>query len=460
MDVVMPQLGETVAEGKISAWFKQAGETVTAGENLFEIETDKVTMEVQALATGIVTEIRVGTGEAVPVGAVVAVIGEPGSKPVKAAAVDRPEETAAARSAAPATAPTPAAPAAPAMAVNGQSLAAAFVLAPFAETRTPEFLGRISAPNGLKVTPLARRLIVQHGLDVNRVGTQAREKGARRIGRDEVLEFLANGASQASAEPPAPSAIPSAPLASRPAETPLQPEHGKTVPFNAIRRQTVKRLTESWQSVPHVFQANEVDFAAIDRVRRGHKDAFKARHGVPLTYLPFIARAVCLAIAEFPRINGRLEGDGLSVGTDVHLGIAVDLAHNGLVVPVVRHADQLTLAGFARTIHRQVEKARAGKLMPDDLAGGTYTISNNGAFGTLFTAPIVNPPQVAILSTDAVRKRPVVVEGADGDSIAIHPVGVVAQSFDHRAFDGAYSAAFLGRLKSILETRDWAAETA
>jgi pyruvate/2-oxoglutarate dehydrogenase complex dihydrolipoamide acyltransferase (E2) component len=203
-----------------------------------------------------------------------------------------------------------------------------------------------------------------------------------------------------------------------------------------------------------------VDFAAVDRARLAHKDGFRTRHGVALTYLPFIARALCIAIADFPLVNARLEGAGLAVAPNIHLGIAVDLSHEGLVVPVVRDAGELTLAGLAKAIARQVERARAGKLTLDDLSGGTYTISNNGAFGTLFTAPIVNPPQVAILSTDAVRKKPVVVESAEGDSIAIHPVGVVAQSFDHRAFDGAYSAAFLARLKNVVETRDWAGELA
>jgi pyruvate/2-oxoglutarate dehydrogenase complex dihydrolipoamide acyltransferase (E2) component len=167
-----------------------------------------------------------------------------------------------------------------------------------------------------------------------------------------------------------------------------------------------------------------------------------------------------MAIADFPRVNARLEDDGLQLMPEVNLGIAVDLSHQGLVVPVVRAAAELTLTGLAKAIARQVEKARAGKLTPDDFSGGTYTISNNGAFGTLFTAPIVNPPQVAILSTDSVRKKPVVVESAAGDAIAVHPVGLVAQSFDHRAFDGAYSAAFLARLKEILETRDWAGELA
>jgi 2-oxoglutarate dehydrogenase E2 component (dihydrolipoamide succinyltransferase) len=233
---------------------------------------------------------------------------------------------------------------------------------------------------------------------------------------------------------------------------------GGRVAFNTIRRQTAERLQRSWQTIPHVFQAVEVDFAAVDRVRQAKKADFKARHGVSLTYLPFIARAVCIAIADFPRVNARLEGDGLELSAAMNLGFAVDLAHEGLVVPVLKNAEELTAAGLAKAVARLAERARAKALGPDDFAGGTYTISNNGSFGTLFTAAIINPPQVAILSTDAVRKKPVVVESTAGDAIAVHPVGVVAQSFDHRAFDGAYSAAYLQRLKEILETHDWAAE--
>jgi pyruvate dehydrogenase E2 component (dihydrolipoamide acetyltransferase) len=415
MDVVMPQLGETVAEGKVAAWFKAPGDRVEVGENLFEIETDKVTMEVQALASGVLSEIRVKSGETVPVGAVVAVIGETGA----------------------------ASPLSPLAREGGEGgRMPRTKLVPFAETNTPtENYGKAKGPNGLKITPLARRLIAQNGIDLAGLAEAAVAKGAWRIERADVEAAIARGGGRH------PSPLPGPP-----------PQGGREIAFNSIRRQTGERLAQAWQTVPHVFQAVEVDFGAVDKVRQAHKADFSARHGVALTYLPFVARAVCIAIADFPFVNARLEGAGLTVASEVNLGIAVDLSHNGLVVPVVRHADGMTAGGLARAIQRQVEKARSGKLMPDDFAGGTYTISNNGAFGTLFTTPIVNPPQVAILSTDAVRKRPVVLEGAGGDSIAIRPVGIVAQSFDHRAFDGAYSAAFLQRVKEVLETREWESE--
>ena len=477
----MPQLGETVAEGKVSTWFKSPGDTVEVGDNLFEIETDKVTMEVQALTSGTLAEVRVKSGETAPVGAVVAVIGESGAVARTGAPDDAPGKVVDAATAAgpnagaglqPKSAASPS-PLAGEGREGGKPLArtngatAPYKLAPFAETNTPTGnFGKAEGPLGLKVTPLARRLIAQHGIDLRGLAETAKSNGAWRIGKAEVEAALTTGRAQPPSPLPGPppqrgreQLVPSRQEA-RPARAPQPEARGQALPFNNIRRQTGQRLQQSWQTVPHVFQAAEVDFSAVDKVRRAHKADFQARHGVSLTYLPFIARAVCIAIADFPRVNARLEGEGLMTAAEVNLGIAVDLSHNGLVVPVIRNADELTAAGLAKAISRQVEKARSNKLTPDDFSGGTYSISNNGAFGTLFTAPIVNPPQVAILSTDAVRKKPVVIEGEAGDSIAIHPVGVVAQSFDHRAFDGAYSAAFLARLKEVLETRDWAGELA
>jgi pyruvate/2-oxoglutarate dehydrogenase complex dihydrolipoamide acyltransferase (E2) component len=209
-----------------------------------------------------------------------------------------------------------------------------------------------------------------------------------------------------------------------------------------------------------VFQAIEVDFTSLDRLRRQRKDVFKKTQGFSLTYLPFIARATCLAIEAFPQINARFTGASLILPRDVNLGIAVDLSHHGLVVPVVRSAGDLTLVGLAKAMNRQIDKARTGKLTLDDLSGGTYSISNNGAFGTTFTAPIINAPQVAILSTDAIKLKPAIVSTPQGDFVAPRMIGMVEQSFDHRAFDGAYSAAFLSALKRILEERNWGDELA
>jgi 2-oxoglutarate dehydrogenase E2 component (dihydrolipoamide succinyltransferase) len=230
------------------------------------------------------------------------------------------------------------------------------------------------------------------------------------------------------------------------------------VPFTRIRKLTAEHMVRSKATSPHVLQAVEVDFHRVDIVRKSVRDAWKAKHGHSLTYLPFIANAVCRALEDFPNLNSSVQGDSLILHPSVNLAIAVDLGADGLVAPVIKNADRMSVAQIADAIAEIAQRARAGKLRPEDFSGGTYTLSNSGTFGTLITAPVINQPQVAILSTDGVRKKPVVVESSEGDSIAIRPVGVLAQSFDHRAVDGAYSAAFLDRVRKILETSNWVIE--
>ena len=229
------------------------------------------------------------------------------------------------------------------------------------------------------------------------------------------------------------------------------------IPHSKLRRQTAAHMVKSLATSAHVLQAVEVDFGRVEEARKARGGAWKSREGFALTYIPFIANAVCEAIRDFPRVNASYDDDALVVHRRVHLGVAVDLQFEGLMVPVIRDAQTLDVASLAREISRLAKAARAGGLTPDEVTGGTYTLSNSGPFGTLITAPIISQPQVAILSTDGVRKKPVVVEDAVGDTIAIRPVGVLAQSFDHRAFDGAYSAAFLRKVREILESRDWIA---
>jgi len=441
-EVLMPQLGETVAEGKILTWFKSEGDEIREGDNLFEIETDKVTMEVQSVSAGKLTDIRVKAGDVAKVGAVVAVIG---GEPKTASAVKQ----------------TPAVPVASAS--NGQAgfhrAAPPAARSAFEEVATPtSSFGSAKGPLGLRITPLARRLVAQNRLDIEAIAKQVFATGRTKISEQDVRAAIA--ANETAAAPNAAGVTPVAPSSTPPRPQPIAALPGSIVQLNTIRRRTGERLTQNWQSIPHVFQAIEVDFTAIEGVRAGRKQAFKAETGFSLTYLPFIARACCIALKEFPQINAQFDGSQLALASEVNLGVAVDLAHNGLVVPVVRNADDMTLSGLTKAIGRQIEKARAGKLTGDDFAGGTYSISNNGAFGTAFTAPIINAPQVAILSTDAIRLKPAVVETREGAFVAPRLTGIVGQSFDHRAFDGAYSAAFLSRLKSILETRDWMAELA
>jgi len=239
----------------------------------------------------------------------------------------------------------------------------------------------------------------------------------------------------------------------------VQPTRDETVPFSRIRRITAEHMVRSKATSAHTLVVAEVDYDAVERARQAHKDAFRAAEGVSLTYLPFVARAVIDAIRDFPHLNASVDGETLIVHRYVNLGIAVDLNFEGLLVPVVQNADTKRLRALAREFADLAASARARRLTADDIAGGTFTITNAGPFGTFLTAPIINQPQVAILSTDGVRKRPVAVELPDGtDAVAVHPVGMLALSFDHRAFDGAYAAAFLGRIKEVLETRDWFSE--
>ncbi len=403
--IIMPQLGETVAEGKILSWFKAVGDDIKIGDRLFEVETDKVTIEVEAVVAGKLTEIKTGNGVVAKAGAVVAIVGGEASAPVVVAQ------------------PKP------------QSMDA------FEEVKTPlANYGDAKTPEGLRVTPLARRLLKESQADMAALAHFAAAKALLKIEEKDVRAFLS-----------------STPVAKPPVSSPSV-SVGNVITLNTIRSKTAQRLTENWQTIPHVFQAIDVDFTEIELVRARHKERFKAEIGSSLTYLPFIARAVCISLQAFPHINARFENNALTILKDINLGIAVDLNHNGLVVPVVHEVQDFTLQGLAKAIARQIDKARAGKMTAADMSGGTYSITNNGAFGTSFTTPIINAPQVAILSTDAIRKKPAVITTATGDAIVPRLIGTVGQSFDHRAFDGAYAAAFLSKLKDTLETKKWAGE--
>jgi len=233
------------------------------------------------------------------------------------------------------------------------------------------------------------------------------------------------------------------------------------VPFTPMRRRIAQNLKASRATAAHAFCAVEADFERVERVRHVQRDAWREQEGFSLTYLPFVARAAIAALAEFPHLNASVVDDGLLVHHDVHLGIAVDLEFEGLIVPVIRDAAAKTLRDIAREVSQLAERARGGRLRPDDVASGTFTITNPGPSGTLLSVPIINQPQVAILATDTVRRRPVMVPTGDGgEGIAVHAVGILGLSFDHRAVDGLYATSFLNRVKQVLEVSDWGAELA
>ena len=455
-DVTMPQLGETVTEGTITKWFKQVGDEVKEDEVVFELSTDKVDSEVPSPTGGYVTEIRVGEGETVDVGSVLAVISDapPGDGAAPAPAKEDAEEEAEPEPAAaePEQAPKPESE--PAPAAKAPARAAEQEPEP-----APEPVPAAKGDGGGKLlSPVVRRLIAEHNLDpaqISGTGTGGR------ITRNDVLALVESGSKQTTRAPAA------APAASAPARReppkpqplPRSGERDTAIPFSNIRKRTAEHMIRSKQTSAHVYAAIEVDYEAVERVRRDEKQSWKDEEGFSLTYLPFVSRAVVDAIHEYPEVNATFGENELIVHNYVNLGIAVDLDFKGLMVPVIHDAETKRLRAIAREISDLAARARGKKLGPDEIAGGTFTITNPGPFGTLITFPIINQPQVAILSTDGVTRRPVVVELPDGsEGIAIHSVGSIALTWDHRAFDGAYATSFLRQVKLDLETRDWSQE--
>ena len=442
-DVTMPQLGETVTEGTITKWFKQVGDPVKEDEVLFEVSTDKVDSEVPSPVAGFLAEIRVGEGETVDVGSVLAVISDapPGDGE---AAPPAEEEAPAASEAEPA--PEPAAK------------------EPEPEPEPEHAPKPEGGGDGKLLSPVVRRLIAEHDLDPAQItGTGA----GGRVTRNDVLALVESGQKTAPAAKSAPTTTAPAPAPApgprreqpKPEPLPRSGERDTSIPFSNIRKRTAEHMIRSKQTSAHVYAAIEVDYEAVERVRRAEKDAWRDEEGFSLTYLPFVSRAVVDAIHEFPEVNATFGDNELIVHNYVNLGIAVDLDFKGLMVPVIHDAETKRLRAIAREISDLAARARGKKLGPDEIVGGTFTITNPGPFGTLITFAIINQPQVAILSTDGVTRRPVVIELPDGsEGIAIHSVGNIALTWDHRSFDGAYATSFLRQVKENLETRDWAQE--
>ena len=471
-EIEMPQLGETVTEGTITRWFKKVGESVAVDEVLFEVSTDKVDTEVPSTSAGTLTEIKVPEGETVDVGTVLAVVGDGAAAPAapEAAPAAEPEVQAAAAPPPPpaASPPPPERPAA--------------TPPPPAPPAQPQPVGNQAAPStgnaaGKVLSPVVRRLVNTYGIDASQI-TGSGLGG--RVSRDDVQRYIeANGLQPVgtAAAPAAPAASSPPPSASAPSPSPgtapapvarvasapvvQAGQRDTVVPLSNIRLRTGEHMVMSKAVAPHTLTAMEIDYENVEQIRKKHGSEFKADEGMSLTYLPFISRAVIDALREYPHLNASV-GDGeLVVHSEVNLGVAVDLDFQGLLAPVVRGADGMRMRAVARAISDIARRARSKQLSPDELVGGTFTLTNAGSYGTMMQFPIINQPQVAILSTDAVKRKPVVIEDEYGnESIAIHSVGVLAMAWDHRAVDGAYAAAFLARVRDILETRDWTAELA
>jgi len=418
--IKMPQLGESVTEGTVDKWLKHEGDFVKRDEPLVEVVTDKVNAEIPSPFEGKLLKIAVGEGETVRVGSVIAQI-ETGAPASPAAAPAKEKEAPVAHTEAPperagGRAPT-AAPAAP-----------------------PE---PASDGDRARLSPAVRKLAAEHGIDP----TSLKGSGmGGRVTRDDVLGALAAGTA-------APQATPKEQAAPAPAATPAARPDGKReelVKLSVMRRSIAEHMVRSLATSPHAWTMQEVDVTNLVRYREAEKESFRSRHGVPLTYLPFVAQILCEALTEFPWLNSSWSDDGVILKHYVNLGIAVAIP-DGLIVPVVKDADKLGFTDLVKVMNDLVERARNKQLKPDDVQGGTFTLNNTGATGSVASQPIINQPQAGILTTESIIKRPVVID----DAIAIRQMMNICLSFDHRIIDGMMAGQFVNRIKQRLE--EWTA---
>ena len=419
--ITMPALGESVSEGTVTRWLKNIGDSVAVDEALLEVSTDKVDTEIPSPVAGTLLAIDVAVDTTVPVGARLGLIGTSGAAPVAAPAAPKP-------------APVVAAPV----------VAAPVAVAPVISAPAPVVAAPVTQPIDAYVTPLVRKLANELG--VNLANVKGTGIGGR-IRREDVESLAKPAAPTYSA--PAPTAA--APSAAKPAAVAVSPLRGTTVTMSRLRKVIAARMVESLQVSAQLTTVVEVDVTKISRLRDKAKASFEAREGVKLSFLPFFAVAVCEALKQHPVLNSSVEGDQITYHGAEHLGIAVD-TERGLLVPVIANAGDLNMGGIARKISDLAARTRDNKVTPDELGGGTFTLTNTGSRGALFDTPIINQPQVAILGLGAVVKRPMVVRGEDGgETIAIRSMVYLGLSYDHRVVDGADAARFLVTLKERLE---------
>jgi 2-oxoglutarate dehydrogenase E2 component (dihydrolipoamide succinyltransferase) len=461
-EVVMPQMGESIAEGTITKWMKKVGERVERDEPLFEISTDKVDAEIPSPAAGTLTEVRFQEGDTVEVNTVVAVLDGDGTgtvtieapaakvveeKPVQPAAPPPPPPPQAA-----APPPRPPAPAPPPP-LPVQAKPAPIPPPPPAEKRdgsaaTAEDLRRT------KSSPLVRKIAQEHNVDISKLeGTGL----SGRVTKNDILSFIESGAA------PAPASTAAAPVTPAPAPAyepvappPPRPQLGDRVePMSVMRKKIAEHMVLSRRTSAHVTTVYEIDMTRVARLRDEHRDEFYQRTGTKLTFMPFIFEAVNKALRKFPIFNAQVSGEQIIYKQDINLGMAVALDW-GLIVPVIKRADDLSISGLARTANDLADRARTKQLKPDEVTGGTFTITNPGVFGGLFGTPIINQPQLAILGVGKIEKRAKVMTTVDGDDfIGIRWMAYFALSFDHRVIDGADAERFLAFVKDQLEAGDF-----
>jgi pyruvate dehydrogenase E2 component (dihydrolipoyllysine-residue acetyltransferase) len=451
-DVIMPQMGESIAEGTVTRWMKKVGDKVQRDEPLFEISTDKVDAEIPSPAAGVLKEIRVEPGATVPINTVVGVIAAEGeavaSAPAAAPAPPKPEPAQADGGSAPP--PKPAPPQAPPQAPP-----------PPAAAEKPRSEMTVDELRQSRSSPVVRKIAAEHNVDIRQIpGTGI----AGRVTKQDILGHLEGRPGEtapAAAAAPAPATTPRFPAptpapaaAAQPAPAPARPSFPggprvEIVPMSPIRRKTAEHMIQSKRTSAHVTTVFEVDMSRIDALRRKYRQAYEERSGIKLTYMPFIVKATVDALKAFPVLNSSVEENSVVYRHDVNIGMAVALDW-GLIVPVIRNADEKNILGLARAVVDLAERARSRHLKVDEVQGGTFTITNPGVFGSLFGTPIINQPQVAILGVGTIEKRPVVRD----DAIAIRTMAYFALSFDHRIVDGADADRFMAHIKKGLQEFD------
>jgi 2-oxoglutarate dehydrogenase E2 component (dihydrolipoamide succinyltransferase) len=431
-NVMMPQMGESIAEGTIVRWIKKVGDAIDKDEPLFEISTDKVDAEIPSPGAGVLLEIKVKEGETVPVNSVVAVIGGAGEKPAAAPPVTAAGAPPPAASSAPDGSAAPPPDAGPSEPVTARSAAPA--PAP-AASAGPQTLGDLRRQRS---SPLVRRIAREHDIDITDLnGTGI----SGRVTKKDILAYVEGGGAKARAPQ----------ARARPFETPPAFKPGEDVrieKMSVMRKKIAEHMVMSVHTSPHVYSAYEVDFSRVEKLRQAKKADYEAA-GAKLTYTAFIAKATVDTIRQFPFSNASLDGDNIVYKREINLGIAVAL-ETGLIVPVIRNADERSMLGLSRAIQDLAHRARSKQLKPEEVQGGTFTITNPGIFGAVFGLPIISQPQVAILGVGSVDKRVVVVD----DMIAVRPMCYLTLGFDHRLIDGADAGRFLQALKDRLQEFD------
>jgi len=511
-DVIMPQMGESIAEGTVIKWMKKVGDQVERDEPLFEISTDKVDAEIPAPAAGTLSEILVEEGKTVPINTVVARLSGAGEAVAPSPASSVPEAKEAPQPspapAVPPPAPPPSPEPAPAAATPAQSNANAAMnedvrqeasgveparggAMPSPEPPAKQGSGEDDSESGgvssleerrrIKSSPLVRKIAEENDIDISRIQGSGI---SGRVTKNDILQFMekpqpkpapaAAASSPASARTPQDSPVPSLAFRSQPitlqqsgAPVPTpQPSSGQPKPsfsegqnitiepMSRMRKSIAEHMVLSKRTSAHVTTVFEVDFTEIDKLRRKFKESY-AERGSKLTYLPFVVQAIIIALREFPVLNASIDGDNVIYRKDLNIGIAVALDW-GLIVPVLKNADEKNILGLAKAINDLGERARSKKLNPDEVQGGTFTITNPGIYGGLFGTPIINQPQVAILGVGGVKKRPVVIETDEGDAIVIRSICILALTFDHRLVDGAVADQFMARVRQLIEDANFA----